>query len=788
MFNSSITIQGGAYTVPTQLKDILEKRMNIVFGRNGSGKSTIARAFREQQPDYQQKHPGRSFFLSFDGKTDSLPADVQERLLVFNEDFIDENVKFSSGGLKSIVRIGANAELAAPIKEAKDKIADLQKQMEPLEKERDALEGKGDGSIEKAEKKFKEGLKTQGGFLERLDRIEDKSHNLTGGLIDMVKNEVVANVDTFPIAEKAKALDAEIGRYKSYQGGSPIQWQAPSLAGLPDMDAVNGLLTQAVRPAAELNDREKAILDDITTVLASENFGDKTQKLIVESDRAYCPLCHQPLTADHKHTLEQRLLRFRDRQVEDFKDKVRDAEAMISPVTDTIPDIPAPDFKDDLERGHDAVTRLNALLADVSEALGRKYDNPFSPIPAVDKAGWDALVAECRGATAKVAEDVNAYNQKLQDKAQLLANIKKDNVTLAAVENRAWIKEIKQREARKVALVGDIEKLRREILAKQNALNALQGKQDQTDDAREQINNYLDIILGGGKLRLANNTKDSYKLQLKSGDTYIDIPPRAISSGERNALALAYFFACVMEKKDRDYNYSEPTLLVIDDPVSSFDAENKAGVISLLLQQCKKILAGNTLSKVLIFTHDFATLRTLCDSRSRMLPVQEGQRDIYFRLKPNHVLVSQLCDNIRVNTEYFTDLNSIFEFAIKEDPEDFDGSDMIGNTIRSFAENFATHTYKCKWMDLFSDDERTACLPYKIRDKVEAFAIKPVLNSESHDVNRVFGLSEVQRAARTLLVYMYCAQKDHLEAYLVGRNKDKNGWKMRRVEEWILNY
>lgn len=788
MFDSSITIQGGAYTKPTRLEDILEKRMNIVFGRNGSGKSTIARAFREQQLDEQLLHPGQNFQLSFDG-SGTLPEDVRNRLFVFNEDFIEAKVKVDGGKLKSIIRIGGAAELAAPIKEARDKIADLQKQMEPLEKELEALEGKGDGSIGKAKDKLKEGLRTNGGFLKRLDRIEDKIHNLTTGLIEIVQNETVA--DTFPIAEKAKALDAEIGRYKSYQGGSPIQWQAPSLAGMPDMGAINGLLSQAVRPAAELNNQEKAILDDITTVLAAENFGDKTQKLIVESGRAFCPLCHQPLTADHKHTLEQRLLRFRDRRVEEFKDKVRDAQAEISPVADTIPDIPAPDFKDDLERGHDAIARLNAFLSEVCEALDRKYDNPFSPMAAVDKSGWDAVVEECRKAVDKVAEDVDAYNQKLQDKAQLLEDIKKDNVTLAAVENRVWIKELRQRESRKAEVMNAIEKLRLEIKAQNEALNALQGKQDQTDDAREQINKYLDLIFYDKKLRLVNNTKDSYRLQLKSGNTYIDIPPRAISSGERNALALAYFFACVMEKKEKDYNYGDPTLLVIDDPVSSFDAENKAGVISLLDMQCKKILAGNALSKVLIFTHDFAALRTLCDFRSRQSHVKEGEKDTYLRLKPNHVLVSQFCDNIRVNTEYFTDLNSIFEFAIKEDPEEFDNYDTIGNTIRSFAENFATHMYKCKWMDLFTNEERTACLPDEIREKVQAFAIKPVLNSESHDVDRVFEPSEVQRAARTLLVYMYRSQKEHLEAYLVGtkkETKEKNGWKMKRIEGWVRGY
>ena len=53
MFDSDLIIKDGAFTEPTKLKGILSKRMNITYGRNVSGKSTIARAFREQQPDRQ---------------------------------------------------------------------------------------------------------------------------------------------------------------------------------------------------------------------------------------------------------------------------------------------------------------------------------------------------------------------------------------------------------------------------------------------------------------------------------------------------------------------------------------------------------------------------------------------------------------------------------------------------------------------------------------------------------------------------------------------------------------
>lgn len=781
MFESGITIKGGPFTDPTALKGILDKRMNIVYGRNGSGKSSIARAFREQQADYQQKHPGRSYCLSFDAKGNSLPVDAQERLFVFNEDFIDDNVKFSGGGLKSIVRIGASAELEGPIEETRNRIEKLIKELEPLQKESEELAGKGDKSVKAADNKLRDGLKDR--FIARLNKLEGRDHNLSSSLISSVLNSPYSEAGNIPILEEDKSLNEEIDRYLSLQEGSPIAWQIPDLSGLPDLDSINNLLVQAIRPA-EMSDQERAILDDLSNSLAAENFIAKTETLIVKNGRDYCPLCHQSVSADHKHLLEQRIIRFRDRQVEDFKENIRAALKEISLIPDTIPDIPAVD-KDSIEKGHQSISSLNNFITSVRESLEKKLVNPFSTMPMIDKKEWETTVSSSLNAFNKIAEEVSAYNQKLQEKAKLLSDIKQRNVALAARENRIWIEELKRRNDRKENLDSDINVLQDKVRTQEYALKTLQGQLDQIDDAREQINYYLGIIFGDRKLRLVNATKDSYKLQLKTDKGYKDIPTRSISSGERNALAFAYFFACVLEKKNKNYDYGEPTLLVIDDPVSSFDAENKAGVLSLMSDQCKKILKGNPDSKILVFTHDQTALRTLCEHRSQFFSNDKEQTENFLQLTQSHKLNIRKCSNIRGNMEYYSDLMTIFNFAQSNDPEDFDNFDTVGNTIRSFAECFATQMYKCSWPELFTDPRRLECLPIDLRAKIQAFAIRTVLNSESHSVFSDFEPVEIQRTAKMLLVFIFYSNYEHLQAYLVRKSKEaEDGWKMALVEGW----
>lgn len=785
MTSSDLFIQGGVFAASARLKDLLARRMNIVYGRNGSGKSTIARAFREQQPDRQAINPARNYKLSYDG-SGNLPDDICRHLFVFNEDFIDDNVKVKDS-LKSIIRLGHSAELDAPIQAAKDTIKQLKKQISPLQDELDILNGTPStkGSIKEADKEIKDGMKKQGGYADRLSRIDGKQ-NLVSGVMNPVLGFDRNDVLPVSISEAAKKLNEDIERYLTFRSGSPISWALPSLSPLPDLAAINAILSQTIRPA-ELSPEEDAILVDLSNALASEHFIEKAETLIIGSPRSYCPLCHQPLTEDYKLTLKDRLVKFRDKTVEEFKDNVKRMNDSVDGIFIALPSFPSSDYDSDLSDAEQKVKSLNDFISRIKVALENKVINPYSAMSGFSQAALDALVYDCRNAIAKISDDVKAYNQTFAEKDTLKNSIDKANTRLAYHENKTWIDLFNDRLAKKNSLEGALDKLDKEIGKQEGIISTLSAKIDQVDDAREQINHYLEIIFAGKKLQLITAGKDQYKLQIRQGDTYIDIPTKAISSGERNALALAYFFACVLEKKDQNYDYSDPTLLVIDDPVSSFDADNKAGVVSLLSDQIRKVLRGNPDSKVLVFTHDHTTLRELCSQRNRLFPADTNETDSFVIIRPCHKLKLERSSRILENMDYGNDLVNIFNFAAHDDPEEFDSFDTMGNSIRGFAESYATRMFKCQWNDLFTDESRLQCIPEDIRDSYKAFEIRSVLNSESHGVFSAYEPSEIQRAARILLIYLYYASYDHLYAYLVGRNK-ANEWKMERIEQWVDDF
>lgn len=104
---------------------------------------------------------------------------------------------------------------------------------------------------------------------------------------------------------------------------------------------------------------------------------------------------------------------------------------------------------------------------------------------------------------------------------------------------------------------------------------------------------------------------DSERLKLEQEDGFYYVLSRgkrtnlsSLSTGERNAIGLCYFFSIVNQNQNVDNQYNLPLLLVLDDPVSSFDHEIKLGIYSLLRGEIEKIGIGNENSKILILTHD----------------------------------------------------------------------------------------------------------------------------------------------------------------------------------------
>ncbi len=122
---SSIKIKGGIFETEIDLPIFEKEKPNnpeqnfsLIYGKNGSGKSTISRGFRKITGAEELQIESMEL-LDADGSTIVVSEEEKNNIYVFNEEFIEDNIKIDDDGLSAIVVMGA-------VKDVDDKIKKIQ--------------------------------------------------------------------------------------------------------------------------------------------------------------------------------------------------------------------------------------------------------------------------------------------------------------------------------------------------------------------------------------------------------------------------------------------------------------------------------------------------------------------------------------------------------------------------------------------------------------------------------------------------------------------------------------
>ena len=233
--------------------------------------------------------------------------------------------------------------------------------------------------------------------------------------------------------------------------------------------------------------------------------------------------------------------------------------------------------------------------------------------------------------------------------------------------------------------------------------------------------------------------------------------------------------------------YSDEVLLVIDDPVSSFDLENRIGILSFLRWKLEQVLDGCATSKILVMTHDISV----------MFDMEKALQEI-----------SKHCEKVSVNAEYCLfqlDDKCLSEFKYKKHNEytqllqriyqyatsaavNPDSDLVIGNVMRRVLEAFASFSFK-KGVEDVSLDERVLELLSDEESKTyyRNLMYRLVLNNESHFIENIQGAPEMsfyshlssgekQRTAKDILCFIYRLNKAHILSHLPDAEPDLITW------------
>ena len=107
-----IQFKGAAFTQETILPffDKENERISIIYGRNGSGKSTVSKAIMKAAGE-DIDGIETAVFLSSDNSLVNLANTNEKSVYVFNEQYIVDNVKIKKEGLDTIIMLGKQVDL-----------------------------------------------------------------------------------------------------------------------------------------------------------------------------------------------------------------------------------------------------------------------------------------------------------------------------------------------------------------------------------------------------------------------------------------------------------------------------------------------------------------------------------------------------------------------------------------------------------------------------------------------------------------------------------------------------
>ncbi|WP_294646606.1 AAA family ATPase [uncultured Rothia sp.] len=253
-------------------------------------------------------------------------------------------------------------------------------------------------------------------------------------------------------------------------------------------------------------------------------------------------------------------------------------------------------------------------------------------------------------------------------------------------------------------------------------------KKYSVDSVIQYINQWLHIVFGENNICLEADYDFGYKV--KVGDR--EISPKYLSIGEQNILSLCYFLVNLCAGENSDNFLTKDQIIVLDDPVSSFDNDNKYGVTSLLGYLCQSILSNASETKLIIMTHDLSfalnmsrMIKAIDDSKLSCWELQKDSSDVLKKSKFEDI------------DRYADMLRDMYDFAV---PSQKSAVVPVPNDIRRIWEAFLSFELgetsiaemgaMKKLSESFSKDE-------KIERFIKIFIPQLFINSDSHSKSQV---------------------------------------------------
>ena len=534
-------------------------RIALIYGRNGSGKSTIAHEFSKIN------NVGEQTNISFLDSSGQL-LDDQESLVgavsVFDENYINTRVKLIDEGLDTIVLIGNQVNVDKGIKKIEQELeiaSDAKKRQEAINQQLDD------------EKDLKSHYFYKNKCINELKKrwapsdSKIKGIGRNAGVNFKTVEQIKDNTTGKSKSDLEKTFDQRLKLYISSE--SALQTISEKILDvvIPNeniQEETKKLLSQIIQEP-QLTDSEKKIKELFESELGALT---SVKDFLSDEKITICETCLQPIEEVYRRDILKKIEHILNKKYETIKNK------LLKFKLEEIDGGKYSKFK-----GIDD-SKYNAVIADISHlnlsiiahnnCIDQKINKPY------EKVDYNCM-SDILSSYQTLNEDLKLLEEKRLDYNSALDSRAKFKDELLLINNQIACKEIKNdydiydmlRKKRETA-----EEKWEELCSRENELNRKlseeKNKMQNTKIGMDEINKSLSYIFySKDRLCLEPGEDSLYHLKVNGKN----VNPSKVSTGERNAIALSYFFTELSSGKKQKEMYTAPKFLIIDDPISSFD-------------------------------------------------------------------------------------------------------------------------------------------------------------------------------------------------------------------------
>ncbi|EDH7412251.1 RloC protein, partial [Campylobacter jejuni] len=545
------------------------KTINIFYGRNYSGKTTLSRIARSfELKKHNEDFLDGNFKIKLEDGNFLTQNDVIKSNLdirVYNSDFVKENLNYlydKKGNIKGFKSIGEEQKNIKEIIEKREKI--LKTRNEKLQKlENDKKEFLNDDRETKLEEKFTEKASL---IATNPNYLKGYRYNKTALKKDL--NIIKNNEDAYILNNEEQNQFIKILEDKEKHN--------TNFNNTFNKDNFQGIL----KHSSEILEKEIIIKENLTSELRQWlEEGLKFHKEHLSTQQ--CKFCNNPLTLERIVWIENNIKDDsgeKEKIEEELKDLLDNFENYKLELKKILQDIEYENFYSNYKDSFIAlkeqlganIANYNKELLKIEEKIKEKQKDVFTPIKLENTNDFSDEIFLILNKIENLCKENDEYTNKLstnQDEAREklrlneVAKFAKDSDCFAIQDE---IQNLKQ----------NINTLEKSIATQNNKIDLLESriekykeKLSNLETSTSNINKYLKSYFGHNMLELKVKKDDKGQLNgefeiLRNGKQ-----AKNLSEGECSLIAFCYFVASLKDANTKDKN----PIIWIDDPISSLD-------------------------------------------------------------------------------------------------------------------------------------------------------------------------------------------------------------------------